>query len=341
MLTHTESGDYAIAVNQHLQRTQMVVLIAIVGLSAAVGWWLSGNPYLADQLLSPRFWFWYGLLTISPLLLIFLLKQKKIVFSAVDRAVYSLSPFGRKRLMNFDEIGAIKPYTDSLGGTYFALFGGNNLYQRNPPRISPRFLTSAANLAAYQDFQRNELPKIQALLGNIGRSKTSAQPVAGDASLTHYRREGEVYFLKDTYNRSSQKKYAVYLMLAVSVIVLGSPSLRLEYINLRLGAGLGALIAGFLLTERKYIKDGQLFSEYWSGLFRQSYSLAQFSRLQITHRRMNFIYVGTDINMVFRQGDGSKHVFLCQLRKTKRVEELIRETEYILSRQLGETTDFS
>lgn len=339
MLTQTTSGDYTIAVNQHLQRAQMVFLMFMVGLTVAVSWWLSSNPYLSNLLRSPRFWFWYGLLTISPLLLIFLLKQKKVVFSSVDRTVYSLSPFGRKHLMGFDEIGAIKPYTDSLGGTYFALFGSDNLYQRNPPRISPRFLTSASHLAAYQDFQHNELPRLRALLGNIRRLETSTWPVAGDASLVYYRQEGEVYLLKDTYNRGSQKKAAIYIMIAISVIILSSPALRLQYINLGIGAGLGALIAGFLLTEQKYIQGGRLFSEYWSGLFRQSYPLTQFSRFQITHRRMNFIYIGTDINMVFRQREGPKHVFFCQMRKTKQVDGLIRETEYILSRQ--DATDFS
>ena len=328
------SGGYTLAVNQHLQRVQVVLLLFTLALTGAVSWWLSDNPYLSGLLLSPRFWFWYGLLTVSPLLLIFLLKQKKVVFSTMDRVVYSLSPFGRKRLMSFEEIGAIKPYTDSFGGTYFALFGRDNLYQRNPPRISPRFLTSAASLTAYQDFQQNELPRLLALLGNTRRSDFSTQPVAGDASLVYYRREGEVYFLRDTYNRGSQKKTAVYVMLAVSVIVLSSPGLRLQYINLGLGAGLGALITGFLLTEQKYLKDGQFYSEYWSGLFRQSYSLRQFNRFQITHRRMNFIYVGTEINMLFQRGDRNKPVFLCQLRKTAQVEGLIRETEHILNREL-------
>ena len=149
MLTQTESGDYAIAVNQHLQRAKTVVLIAIVVITVTVGWWLSGKPFLTDWLYSARFWFWYGLLTISPLLLIFLLKQKRVVLSFVDRAVYILSPFGRKRLMDFDEIGAIKPYTDSLGGTYFALFGCNNLYQRNPPFTSHQLAPPADFCSAY------------------------------------------------------------------------------------------------------------------------------------------------------------------------------------------------
>lgn len=326
-------ADYTILINQHWKRLQMVLLIFFALTATGLSAWTHSNPYLRHA--SASLWFCCALLFLGPVLLGVYYRQKKIVFSVADQTVYSQTPLGRKRLMAFVDVGIVKPYSTSLGGTYFGLYRRSNLYERSPVRVSPIFPNRTAGRAAYRDFETNDLPRIQAILQKNGKPVLPVDAALNEEALVFYAQEGDRYVLKSTYSRDTKKTRASAFLLIGAAVILLTPSLRLPYFNMAIGLGLGGLIAGFLLTEKKYIQRGLFVSVFWNDLFRSEYPLRQFSRFQITHLRVNMMKAGTNVNIVFRQGSSQKEVLLSHVRKTETIDALIQETTYVLTK-MGE-----
>ncbi len=235
--------------------------------------------------------------------------------------------------MAFADIGAIKPYTDSWGGTYFALFSRADLYQRNPPRISPRYLPK--HQAQFLEFEKTTLPRLKILISSNMMQKSTHEAAADERGLVYFTNRNGVYQLNAVYARDKRKWTAVGVMFLTFLFVMGSPSLRLTHLNLGLGAGLGALLVGFLMTERKLFSSGFMYSELAGGLFRKAYTLRQFRTFEVMHRRVNFIYVDTDVNLVFDIGNQQSVVFLCQMKQTKHIETLLNEVRFIIAQQMA------
>lgn len=333
IFTRTDQ-EFIIYINRHLAKNRYVVLALALALGLVcygLFWW---NPGFFSWAGSSVFWWLYGLYVAGLLTWSILSNEKKIVFSAPDQQVYSQTAWAKKKRMAFRDIGAIKPFGNSFGVTYFALYSKNNLFQRHALRVSPPFRASKQGDRDYADFDRTILPTLWAFV-NSRQNSPPIQPnlITGNA-LTYFHKEGSIYGLKSTYNRDSLSKVLIAFLLGVSVFILLSPSLRLHLINYGLGSGIAAGILWFIYTEKKYFQDGQLFSEYQSGLFRRSYPLAGFITYQVTHRKHNFVYVGTDISLVFAESVSRSPVFLCRMYKTEKIDALIRETNYIIAQQL-------
>ena len=324
------SVDYTLSINQHWKRLQIVFLIFFGLTMAGLYGWTQSNPYLRNGSGVSSFWFWIVLLFLSPVLLGMYFRQKKIVFSVADQTIYSQTPLGRKRLMAFADVEVIRPYTSSLTGTYFGLYRSDNLYQRDPARISPIFTNRAGSQAAYRDFETTDLPRMLSIL-RTGEAPTQPDDARlSDDALVYYAHEGDRYVLKNTYSRDTKKTRATAFLLVGAVIILLTPSLRLQYFNMAIGLGLGGLMVGFLLTEQKSIQRGMFVSEFWNGMFRSEYLLSHFSQFQITHLRVNMMNAGTNVNVVFRQGSGQKEVLLSHVNKTETIDALIQETKYVM-----------
>lgn len=329
------SGEVVIPVNMHLQRLQYVVVFWYVAVAALMYWFFDDNyPYLASLRTSPTFWLVFVLFFAGTMFLAQVNKQKKVVFSSSEQAVYSQSYFGKKQLMAFADIGAIKPYSNGFGMTYFALFGRDNLFQRNPPRISPNYTAAKKSSTLYREFEQTVVPELRALVSSSQAPNFHNQPSPVATGLTYYNEENGGYELKNTYNRTVIDKAIPVGLFAVSAFILLNPSLRLQLFSWGVGIGLAACIMAFLLTEKKLFQDGQLISEYKWGWLRKSYPASQFSTYQITHRKYNFVYVGTDVNLVFSINNKPKAIFLCQMRKTEKIEALINETNYIMDNMM-------
>ena len=322
-------NDQVILINPHTQRKLYAFLI-VNALAFMV-------IYSLRQLGSETFsWLWspvfYGLYTlffIGTLLLNITNKSKKIIFSVRDQYVYSQTIIGKKKVMPFGDIGAIKPYDTSYGATYFGLFNKANLFGQNPIRISPAYSSGANDTRAYVAFERTVLPDLQSVIGhNVSQNRLN-NLITAVSPLTFYDRTQGTYRLKNTYPRARMSYLYVAILLAISFSILATPGLRLRYINFSIGAGIGACIMAFLLTEKKSFQQGKFISEYTNGLFRKTYLLSQFSTFQITHRKHNFIYVGTDISLLIN----NQAIFLCQMRKTEAIGKLISETDFIIEQQ--------
>lgn len=327
-------AEHVIFINKHLQKSGYVLLVLFV-LGLIAGYCLhQWNPGFFSWLRSPGFWILYVLYFVGTSLIAYTNQQKRIVFSAADKIVYSQTMFGRKRLMAFSEIGAIKPFSTTFGGMYFALFRRDDLYGRNPVRVSPQYSASPKNERAYAEFERTVLPQLWVVINQGQVPKPTERIAFRDANLIYYEKNNEVYRLRSVYSRDGWSYAIIAILLGVSVLILLSPALRLKFFSYALGTGLGALLMAFLLTEKKYFQDGHLFSEYTAGLFRKSYPLPQFSTFQVTHRRYNFMYVGTDVSMVFSRHNNQRPIFLCQMRQTEKIEALINETNYVVNQQL-------
>ena len=322
-------ADYTIPINQHWKRLQLVFVIFFCLLMAGLYVWTQSNPYLRNGPGLGSLWFWMALLFLGPVLLGVYFRQKLVVFSVSDQAVYIQTPLGRKRVMGFADVETVKPYMSSLGSTYFGLYRRGDRYERDPARISPFFSNRAGSWSAYQQFESTDLPRIRAILRTDEAHATMAKSRLSDEGLVYYAHDGDRYVLKSTYSRDSKKARATAVLLAGALIILITPSLRLQYVNTGIGLGLSGLIIGFLLTERKYVQRGIFVSEFWNGLFRTEYPLIQFSRFQITHIRVNLMNAGTNVNVVFRQGSGQKEVMLSHVRKTETIDALIQETKYV------------
>ena len=323
------SGEIVIPINNHLQRVQYLILPYYVVI-AALMYWVSDFLNLGDWLSSPTVWGLYSICFAGTLFLAYVNKQKKIVFSSSEQAVYSQSYFGKKQLMAFADIGAIKPYSSAYGMTYFGLFGRDNLFQRSPPRISPNYTAAKKSDALYREFEQMTLPELRAMISNRQAPRPEKQLSPATTGLTYYTAENGGYELKNTYNRTALDKAIPVVLIGVALLILLSPEMRLKLFNVGIGMGLAGLLMGFLLTEKKRFQDGELISEYKWGWWRKAYPITQFSTYQITHRKHNFIYVGTDINLVFRIDGKQKTIFLSQMRKTEKIEALINETNYIM-----------
>ena len=326
------SGEVVIPINTHLQRLQYVIGVWYVAIAALMYWWFGTNPYLADLQTSPAVWFAYVFCFAGTLFLAYVNKQKKVVFSNSEQAVYSQSYFGKKQLMAFADIGAIKPYSNGFGMTYFALFGRDNLFQRSPPRISPNYTDAKKSSAWYREFEQTVLPELRAMISGSLAPRPQNQPSPAMTGLTYYREENGGYELKNTYNRTLFDRAIPVVLIGVALLILLIPEMRLKLFNVGVGIGIGGCIMAFLLTEKKRFQHRQLISEYKWGWWRKAYPIAQFSTYQITHRKYNFVYVGTDVNMVFRIDNKQKAIFLCQMRKTEKIEALINETNYIMDK---------
>ena len=331
-LVTPESGEISISINAHLQRVQYVLLVIFVVLGVTLYWFLGSSPYLSPWLTSPTLWFGYGLLVVGLFVNAQINKQKKVVFSARGQAVYYQTVFGRKQLMAFADIGAIKPYSSSIQGTYFALFGRENLFQRSPPRISPAFTTAPKSEALFRQFEQTVLPQLRAMVSR-SQAPEPGKPAPISDAMVYYQREGAIFRLKNVYHRRIESYAVIAGLAAVAGWVLLDPSVRLSLLNVGIGSGLTALLLACLQTETHYFQDGQFVSEYRGGFLRKTWPVAQFDTYQITHRRHNFVYVGTDVNLVFWVGDKQREVFLCQVKKTETIESLINETNYCMRSQ--------
>lgn len=324
------ANERVIHINTHLRKLRLVVLILFVA-GIGAGYFLYRlDTNLFDWVALPVVWVLYVLYFAGNLLSAYVNGKEKVVFSAAEQAVYSQTILGRKTLMSFREIGAIKPYGSGYGATYFALFGRDNLYGRNPIRISPTYSSNAKGDRAYAEFERVVLPQLWAIIDDNSVPEPHPEPALTDANLVYFVKENDVYRLKSVYNHSSSTWAVVVGFLTVAGFILLSPSLRLPLLNYAIGTGLGAVFMGFLLTEKKQFQPGQFVTEYTNGLFRRAYPLPQFSTYSIIHRRYNFSYVGTDINLIFVN---QRDVFLCQMRQTQKIETLIREIDYIIDKE--------
>ena len=334
-LTMPASGEISIPINAHLQRVQYVLLVVFIAIAATLYWFLGSSPYLLPWLTSPTLWIGYGLFCAGILVNAHVNKQKKVVFSAPDQAVYYQTVFGRKRLMAFADVGAIKPYDSSVQGTYFALFGRENLFQRSPPRISPAYTTAKKSEALYHQFEQTVLPQLRAMVSRSQLPESGKQALEPN-KLVYYQPEGGIFRLINVYHRRAESYAVIAGLTLIALWILFDSSVRLSLFNYGIGSGIAALLLAFLQTEKHYFQSGQFVSEYSGGLFRKTYPVAQFASYQITHRRHNFIYVGTDVNLVFWVADKPKAVFLCQVKKTETIDGLIRETDYIMDRKGAE-----
>lgn len=326
-------AEYVIFVNKHLQKSGYVWLVLFV-LGLIAGYCLhQWNGAFFDWVTAPFSWllalFFSGLSLNAHVN-----RGRKVIFSADDQAVYRQTLFGKKQLMTFADIGAIKPYSTNFGVTYFALFGRANLFGRNPVRVSPQYSASPKSERAYAEFEHTVLPQLWTIINREQVSRPRNLVAIRDADLVYFQKDNNGYRLKSGYNHDTWSYAIIVILLGVSVLILLSPTLRLKFFSYALGTGLGALLMAFLLTEKKYFQDGHLFSEYTAGLFRKSYPLPQFSTFQVTHRRRNFVYVGTDVSMIFNQQNNQRPVFLCQMRQTEKIEALINETKYIVDQQV-------
>ena len=319
-------NDQVIFINRQLKNSQYVLLAIFFAGLLAVYFWVPVGPGLFSWMRSPVSIFFYVLFFICLFTVNHINQGKKIIFSVTEQAVFSQTVVGRKHLMNFADVGTVNTYSTGFGVTYMALFRRDNLYGRNPIRISPNFADSAKGRKQFNEFERSILPDIQVV---IAFKKANQGPIIHEADLIYYRKDKDTYWLKQTYGRDKLTWLLIGFLVVGSIYLFITPGLTLRYLNHAIGLLLAALILTFIHTEKKRFKREQLISDYTNGMLRKTYLLSQFDAFEIIHRKYNFIYVGTDINLVIN----GKSVFLCQLRKTSQIEAFINETKYVMAKQ--------
>ncbi len=328
------ANDQVISIHVHMQK-KLLVFVAINALLVFVIYQLIRlDSSTFSWLSSPLFFGLYGLFFVGTVVANLINRGKKIIFSVRDQCVYSQSVLGRKKLMAFADIGAIKPYSTNVVGTYLALFGRDNLFAINPVRVSPHYVNSTKGDQAFAEFQDRVLPKLWATSRESTPPPVNTQSPATGSSLVYYQRDSGCYKLKNVYGRNLQNNVYVVVLFGVTLLILSTPSLRLQYLNGAIAASLVALLLLFIQTESKQFRHGQLETEFTGGLFKNTYPLSQFITYEVIHRRYNFIYAGTDINLVFNVNNKRKSVFICQMRKTEKIDALLKETSSIIEQDV-------
>ena len=333
-------GEVVIDINEHYQRFHYVVLITSLPLAGLLYWWLGDNGY-PDWQTSPTVWVVYGVLCCLVIGWGHLIKGKKVIVSSSEQAIYSQWYFGKQNLMAYADVGAIKPYQDANGKTYFGLFSHENLYERNPIRISPVFTTGAQSDAQYDEFDQATLPRVWAVINSNSRQVFSTQsqaeqpvrtaPAPEVAKLTYYRTHSGGYTLRKPFSRILSGLLLPAVLLLFSLSFSFDTTGNQTYTFLRIGFTTAAFIAIFLLTVERRFQPGEFVVQYPGGLFRRTYAMSQFSTYEIMHRSYyNVIRTGTDVSLIFLINGRQKFLFLRHVRRTKNIEDLIDETNYIV-----------
>lgn len=271
----------------------------------------------------------HSMVLVLPMMLacipLFTYSSRRVIFDQKQQAIYLKTIFGKKLLLQFNEVDDIV-LKATLGMAYYVKSKADR-YGKGY-RISSSFAndTDKAKIA----YDSTVLPAIRQMLAATQaiESNTLAQPeprIVDAAHLEFYKPHNKVYILKIG-NRFT------YLP-ALVMFTVAAWYLRKEDFGIMFFIPITIIVA--LISKRVVFDTVQKqVSVYFLGIRFKKCAFIDFSGFNIVRKTYNGMYNGTDVTIKFLK-PGSKtlqEVTLRSFGKTNPIEPFMNETEFIVKK---------
>lgn len=309
-----KNNDNEIIVYTHtpLMLVAIVLLIFIsltfIGLELFVSVTSDNNIWLSIPYLT---------IFIFPLLILFYLGSRKVIFDKRNKDIYLKYFFLKKKLFPFSEIKSLK----LVGGSTHTY----SVFSKNDPYGKGVSLILGTNVSRLSSFERNILPQIQELLlPYITETKEEDKSDINDVrSYNYYTTDRNIIKLN---------RYGIihaFVLIAIGVVFLVGGIMLKE--TKMMFIPLPMLLIGLTnWTRCKYFdKDDKSFNTSYWFFIKKRYPLSTFQNFA-TVRKTNYgMHDGTDVKMEFNIGGKVESVTLRDFNKTKKIESFLNETKSI------------
>lgn len=257
--------------------------------------------------------------------------QRQVIFDAVLHTISIKTIFGKKKLMEFNQVATIDPQI-RFGLVYY-LKSSDDKYGKGF-RISPSF--TGEQDKEKKHFDDVVLSALKQMFSSVpGSPAADKQNIKGLGILTYYLADNDVYRLK---NAGIMKflpmliffgLFACYFWYNLFTKTQPSDSDR------HLSVIVLIPITIFVLTLSKRItfeRNTQKIKVYRLGILVKTYMLNNFAGFNIVRKTVNGLYSGTDVRLKFKKTAGMAELTLADFGKTTPIEDFLTETEYILEK---------
>jgi hypothetical protein len=278
---------------------------------------------------------WKGFVIILPFVLactpFFTYSRRRVIFNAADHTIYRQTIFGRKALLQFNEVADIV-LKAGIGQSYYIKSLADRYGQGY--RISSSF--SGEKDKDKREFDEVVLPAIRRLL--------LQQPAANRVHHSKVLLEGGVLEYYEDHSQGYLLKPGGLLKLLPGLILLGLGACYGWYsvlMNpgdnkaLAVGVSVGFTFMVFAFTKRLIFDvTARQVIVYHLGFPVSRYPLANFDGFNIVRKTYNGLYSGTDVRLKFKKPDSPSvsEVTLADFNKTNPIEPFINETEFVLNK---------
>ncbi|WP_316843850.1 hypothetical protein [Pedobacter psychrodurus] len=260
--------------------------------------------------------------------------KRQVIFDALHHTISLKTIFGKKKLMDFNEVASIDPQV-RFGLVYY-LKSSADRYGKGY-RISPSFTGEQDKDKLH--FDSHVLSEIKLMIAKVPdrQANNILQPISMGI-LTHYVSENDSYRLKSTGIGKFLPMLIFFGLFACyfwyNLFTKNEPSgsdKQLSFIIL-----IPILIFLLSVTKRVVFETStKKIKVYRLGIVFKSYALEQFAGFNIVRKTTNGLYSGTDVRLKFNK---SAELTLADFGKTNPIETFIAETEYILKKMESGTS---
>lgn len=303
-------------------QSRVIGAIFLVLVIAGAGVYTSIESYMAGTLLFCLILFGFaGLLCMA-------LSLNKVVFDMADRKM-RVKTFGvlTSKTVPFSDIAIISSVTQMGGGYTFNIFKKSNRHGKGI-RISSAYRKDDdvnAEAMAKEVFPVLEREVFKDLV---------VEEVARVTSFKNYTVEDGVYTVKVTKVVSFLAGVAFIAMGVFFILANDGPEgfggIVVKYFSL--GMGLMFLV-GITRSVSLNTKNRTIVRSLYLGLSKKEYSFDDFVDFSIVRKSTNFVYTGTEVCLVLKEGSSDKYssVIMKDFRNTGKIEGFLIETTQLLN----------